>query len=183
MPSQPHTLAPDVATLARLFYDAPESLGDFTEVAADELPEAYHRLLAHDAHMTVSVEKFHDSPVRVRVLEKHITPTHYARKILLERQSDGRVVQFGIMRVNFTCVSPAVRDEIQSEATPLGRILIRHDVLRQVRLCSLWRIAMGADLTPLFGLDQPCLTFAPTALIHSRSVPAVELIEIVSPVD
>ncbi len=183
MPSQPHPLTPDVATLARLFYDAPESVGDFTEVAADGLPDAYRLLLAHDAHMTVSVEKFHDSPVRVRVLDKRITPTHYARKILLERQSDGRVVQFGIMRVNFTCVSPEVRDEIESEAVPLGRILIRHDVLRQVRLCSLWRIAMGADLTRLFGLEEPGITYGRTALIEFSGVPAVELIEIVSPVD
>jgi chorismate-pyruvate lyase len=183
MPSQPHPLAPDVATLVRLFYDVPESLGEFTEVAAGELPDAYRLLLAHDSHMTVSVEKFHDSAVRVRVLDKRITSTHYARKILLERQSDGRVVQFGIMRVNFTCVSPEVRDEIESEATPLGRILIRHDVLRQVRLCSLWRIAMGEDLARLFGLKEQGVTYGRTALIEFSGVPAVELIEIVSPVD
>ena len=183
MPSQPHPVTPDLETLARLFYGGLESLGDFTELVADELPDAYRLLLAHDAHMTVSVEKFHESPVRVRVLDKLVTPTHYARKILLERRSDGRVVQFGIMRVNFTYLSPAVRAEIQSEAAPLGRILIQHEVLRQVRLGSLWRIAMGAELTRLFGLDGPGITYGRTALIDCNGVPAVELIEIVSPVE
>jgi hypothetical protein len=38
-------------------------------------------LLAHDSHMTVTVERFHNGHVDVRVLETNITPTHYARKI------------------------------------------------------------------------------------------------------
>jgi chorismate-pyruvate lyase len=183
MPSQPHPVTPNLETLARLFYDGSESLGDFTENTADELSNAYRALLAHDSHMTVTVEKFHDSPVRVRVLDKRITPTRYARKIVLERQSDGRVVQFGIMRVNFAYLSQAIRTEIESETAPLGRILIRHDVLRQVRLGSLWRIAMGAELTRLFGLERPGVTYGRTALIDCNGEPAVELIEIVSPVD
>jgi chorismate-pyruvate lyase len=176
-------VTPDLGTLTRLFYDGPDSLGDFAEVSADELPEAYRRLLAHDAHMTVTVEQFHDSPVRVRVLDKRVTTTHYARKILLERQTDGQVVQFGIMRVNFAYLSPEVRAEIESEAAPLGRILIRHNVLRNVQLFSLWRITPGPDLTALLGLAGPVVTYGRTALIDFSGVPAIELIEIVSPVD
>jgi chorismate-pyruvate lyase len=175
-------VTPDLGTLARLFYDGAESLGDFDEVAADDLPDVYRMLLAHDAHMTVAVERLHDSPVRVCVLDKRVTSTHYARKILLVRETDGQVVQFGIMRVNFAYLSPEVRDEIQSEAAPLGRILIRHDVLRKVQLFSLWRITTGADLTWLFGLTQPAVTYGRTALIDCNGVPAVELIEIVAPV-
>ncbi|HEV3004476.1 MAG TPA: hypothetical protein VGX78_08435 [Pirellulales bacterium] len=175
-------MTPDLETLSRLFYDGPEALGNFAEVAADKLPDDHRLLLAHDAHMTVAVERFHASPVRVRVLDKRVTPPHYARKILLERETDGQVVQFGIMRVNFAYLSPAVRDEIQSEAAPLGRILIRHDVLRKVQLFSLWRIVTGADLTALFGLTQPAVTYGRTALIDCNGVPAVELIEIVAPI-
>ncbi|HUY32592.1 MAG TPA: hypothetical protein VMV69_07395 [Pirellulales bacterium] len=175
-------MTPDLETLSRLFYDALESLGEFTEVAAGELPDAYRGLLAHDAHMTVSVERFHGGPVSVRVLDRRVTSTHYARKIVLQRESDGRVVQFGIMRVNFGCLSPEVRAEIQSEAVPLGRILIQHDVLRQVQLFSLWRITTGAELTRLFGLQRPGVTYGRTALIDLNGMPAVELIEIVAPV-
>jgi chorismate-pyruvate lyase len=183
MPSRPQPVTPDLETLARLFYDTLGSLGDFTEVSVEELPDAYRLLLAHDAHMTVTVEQFHNSPVRVRVLDKRVTQTHYARKILLERQSDGAVVQFGIMRVNFACLTAEVREEIASEAAPLGRILIQHDVLRKVQLFSLWRVTMGAELTRRFGLERPGVTYGRTALIELNGVPAVELIEIIAPVD
>ena len=36
-------------------------------LAADDVPEPYHRLLVHDHHMTVTVEEFYGSRVDVRV--------------------------------------------------------------------------------------------------------------------
>jgi chorismate-pyruvate lyase len=182
MPSQPHPLTPDLDTLAGLFYRSREQLGDFAEVAPDELPPNARRLLAHNDHMTVTVEEFHRSPVNVRVLDKLVTPRHYARKILLERQSDGLVVQFGIMRVNFAYLSPEVAREIQSEAAPLGRILIEHNVLRRVQLFSLWRVEMGDELRRWFGAG-PSTAYGRTAMIDCNEEPAVELVEIVTPLD
>ncbi|HUY93516.1 MAG TPA: hypothetical protein VMV10_32615 [Pirellulales bacterium] len=182
MTSQPHPLTPDLDTLAGLFYSSREELGDFTEVTPEAMPPTPRRLLAHNEHMTVTVEEFHRSPVNVRVLEKLVTPTHYARKILLERQSDGRVVQYGIMRVNFDYLPPEVADEIRSEALPLGRILIEHNVLRRVQLFSLWRVAMGAELQQCFG-SPPGIAYGRTAMIDCNEEPAVELVEIVTPLD
>jgi chorismate-pyruvate lyase len=183
MPSQPHPILPDLDTLTGLFYRSRERLGEFTEVTPEEMPEIPRKLLAHNSHMTVTVEEYHHSPVNVRVLDRLVTPQHYARKILLERQSDGRVVQFGIMRVNFEYLSPEVSQEIQSEATPLGRILIKHNVLRRVQLFSLWRVAMGEELQQLFGADGPGIAYGRTALIDCNEEPAVELVEIVTPLD
>jgi chorismate-pyruvate lyase len=157
-------------------------LGEFTEVTPEEMPQPARRLLAHNDHMTVTVEEFHGSLVNVRVLDKLVTPRHYARKILLERQSDGLVVQYGIMRVNFEYLSPEVAREIQSEATPLGRILIEHNVLRRVQLFSLWRVEMGEELQRLFGAG-PGTAYARTAMIDCNEEPAVELVEIVTPLD
>ena len=182
MKSQPRPMTPDLDTLAGLFYASREELGDFTEVTPQAMPPTARRLLAHNEHMTVTVEEFHGSPVNVRVLEKLVTRTHYARKILLERQSDGRVVQYGIMRVNFEYLSPKVADEISSEATPLGRILIEHNVLRRVQLFSLWRIQMGAELQSLFGAS-PGVAYGRTAMIECNDEPAIELVEIVTPLD
>lgn len=182
MPSQPHPITPDLANLTELFYDSSEALGDFVEVAAGTLPSAYRELLAHNNHMTVTIERCHASPVDVRVLDKVLTPTHYARKILLARQSDGQVVQFGIMRVNLGLLPPEVRRQIRNEQTPLGRILIEHNVLTRVQLFSLYEIAMSDELRRLFGLGQPCITYGRTASIDCNGVPAVELVEIVAPV-
>jgi hypothetical protein len=173
---------PELDTLIGLFFGSREPLGQFDEVAAEALPPVYRRLLAHEHHMTVTVEDFHGSPVDVRVLEKRVTATHYARMILLVRHSDGGVVQFGIMRVNLGCLSAAVQREIESESAPLGRILIRHDVLRTIHVDKLWRVAPGPRLAGWFGLAEPRETYGRTALIRTDGEPGVELLEIVAPV-
>jgi chorismate-pyruvate lyase len=174
-------LTPDLETLTALFYPNPELLGQFSEVAGPNMPPRYRKLLDHNDHMTVTVEAFHASRVDVQVLDKVITPTHYARKILLARQSDGEIVQFGIMRVNLAYLEPAARDEIVSEKTPLGRVLIKHNVLRRVRLSRLWQVIPGQDLVRMFRLAAPHETYGRTALIECNDEPAIELIEIVAP--
>jgi chorismate-pyruvate lyase len=175
-------VTPDLQTLVGLFYRDAAELGQFEEVAADEMPRDYQSLLAHRNHMTVTVEEYHHSPVNVRVLATRLNGQHYARKILLCRQSDGRVVQAGIVRLNFHHVSDEVRREVESQSAPLGRILIQHNVLREVRLLKLWRVALGADLARLFGLPLGEITYGRTALIDCNGEPAVELLEIVAPV-
>ena len=175
-------MTPDLDTLVGLFYPQPEQLGRFEEVDSRELSRDYRMLLAHDSHMTVTVERFHNTAVDVRVLESQLTGQHYARKILLARQSDGVVVQYGIMRLDFAAVSPEVRREVESQQTPLGRILIRHNILRVVHLTKLWRVTPGDDLRSLFGLADDQITYGRTAIIDCDGEPAVELLEIVAPV-
>lgn len=174
-------VVPELETLVALFYDAPEELGYCQEVTRQQLPTVYRKLLAHDHHMTVTVERHHGSLVDVEVLESRLDANHYSRKILLKRRSDGRVVQFGIVRLNFAHVSDIVRREVESRSAPLGRILIQNNVLRQVELFNLWRIAPGADLQRLFGIPAEQFAYGRTALIHCNDEPAVELLEIVAP--
>ena len=64
------------------------AVGTFTEVPETALPAIPRKLLAHDEHMTVTVEAFHGCPVEVDVLQTIVTPTHYSRRILLRRQRD-----------------------------------------------------------------------------------------------
>ncbi len=172
---------PDLESLAGLFYPSATELGRFEPVAPQAMPTDSRQLLAHTNHMTVAVEGFHESPVDVEVLAKQTTREHYARKILLRRQTDQAVVQFGIMRVNLRYLSPAVQDEIRAEATPLGRILIAHQLLRDVELFALWKVVPGDELCECFGLASGEATYGRTALIHVAHEPAVELLEIITP--
>ena len=199
-------IVPDVDTLAALFFADRAALGRFEEVAPADMPPVYRKLLDHEHHMTVTVEEHHGGPVDVKVLRRRIAPpraphtsngkaapstsdaptpepTHYAREILLIRQRDGAVVQYGIMRVNFAFLGQAVRREIESERTPLGRVLIEHDVLRRIHLFSLWRITPGDRLAEALQIDPVRDAFTPiygrTALIYCNDEPAIELLEIV----
>jgi len=145
-------------------------------------PEPYKQLLVHEHHMTVTMEEFYRTSVVVRVLDRRHDGNTYSRKILLERSDNGRVVQFGIVRFDLSCVMPAVRDEIISETTPLGRILINYNVLRHIDLGAIVSIQPGAELQQLFGCPPGKATFGRLATIFCNQKPAVDLLEIAAPV-
>lgn len=171
---------PDLHTLFQLF-PPPAYLREFDVVPADWVPEPYHKLLVHEHHMTVTVESHHGSLVDVKVLEKKRDGNSYARKILLALQSDGRIVQFGLVRIWLQYCSPDVRAEILAETTPIGRILINHNVLRRIEPTEYLRVTPGPDLMQWFGLAAPKVTYGRLALIHCEAQPAVELLEILAP--
>ncbi len=171
----------ELSSLVGLFYRRPEELGRFQEITSADLIEPYRRLLAHAHHMTVTMEEIHGCPVDVRVLEVKTVANVYARRILLTRHSDGRVVQFGIMRLNFDYVTPEVRQEVESQSTPLGRILSQHKTLWEIDLSALWRVTPGGDLCRLMGIGPKQITYGRTALIRGNGAAAVELLEIVTP--
>lgn len=175
----------NLQALVGLFYRDQSVLGQFDEVQPADMPELERKLLAHENHMTVTVESHHQSPVDVLVLDRNVTRSHYARKILLCKQSDHEVVQYGLMRVNYAHLAPEVRAEIEAGETPLGRVLINHNVLRSVQLVGLFRIMPGKELRHFFGIDAesgpPRAVYGRTAMIFCDEEPAVELLEIVAP--
>lgn len=172
---------PNLDDLVRIFYADARELGQFVAVEPSTLPAPYAELLAHDDHMTVTVESFHQTPVDVQVLDSRLAPPFYSRKILLKRQSDSEVVQFGIVRLDFRYLEPEVQEEILAQQTPLGRVLIEHDVLRKVELVKLWRVRAGRDLAACLEIKEGDTVYGRTALIHCNGLPAVELLEIVTP--
>src|SRR4051812_39190777 len=104
-------LGPELPDLYHLFgADVPPPEHEL--LPPETLPEPYRRLLVHNHHMTVTVEEFYGSLVDVRVLERIHDGDTYARKILLTLQSDGRVVQSGIVRIRLGYCSDAVRAAI-----------------------------------------------------------------------
>jgi len=170
------TLDPE---LTALFFPDLAQLGEFELVEASDLPEAYRSLLAHTDHMTVTVEAWHNSLVDVKVLAEARDADHYARKILLVEQRDGSPVQFGIMRIDLSGLPEIVRLEIESQALPLGRIMIRHHLMRSVELCQLWRVNPGPELRSQLKLTDDEPIYGRTARILVNGNPAVELLEIV----
>jgi chorismate-pyruvate lyase len=174
---------PNLLSLVRLFHEDRTQLGQFEPSDAQHIPEPYRGLLAHEHHMTVTVETFHRTAVDVRVLQKVSRSDDYAREILLVAHGTDQVVQYGIMRIQWRFLPAQVRAEIESEKYPLGHVLIRHDVLRRIHLHSLWRVQTGPVLDRCFGLPSSCETYGRVAQIDCNHEPAVELLEIVAPAE
>jgi chorismate-pyruvate lyase len=173
----------DLSALLQLFYpEQPGELASFEAVDGESLAASYRQLLEHDSHMTIAVEEFHDSPVDVQVQRTLQAGGKYSREILLVARGSGKVVQYGIVRLRPDRLQPHVWEEVQQGKTPLGQVLIRNDVFRQVELVALWKVTAGAVLAKLLAIPAGTTTYGRTARIFCDGDPAIELLEIVAPV-
>jgi len=161
-----------------LFFPDLSHLGDFTEVDAASLPTGARQLLAHNRHMTSTLEAFHGSAVRVEVLATGAGGDRYWRQILLRRTVDHRVVQFAIVRVDFRHIDAVIRREIEEQGAPLGRILIEHNVSRNVVMLASWRIEAALELQRRLEMSALGTVYGRTAMIYCNEAPAIELLEI-----
>lgn len=168
--------------LIGLYYPEPLELGRFSAMDSSRLPQPFGMLLAHNRHMTVTVESFHGDSVDVEVLRSQQDGDSYSREILLRTQRRGDVVQYGIVRLRLHLIAEEPRREILQERKPLGRVLIEHQVLREVELLNVWQVHCGPALSRMLHVSPGVMTYGRTAMIHCDSEPAIELLEIVSPV-
>lgn len=150
-------------------------------IAREATPEPYHRMLVHEHHMTVTMESFHDCSVEVQVVESQFVDDLYCRKILLNKEGTSQNVQFGIVRFNFSFVTDSVREQIESESIPLGRVLIQHNVLRHIDLGAIVKFQAGPGLSRYLQMEVGQETFGRMATIFCNGSPAVDLLEISAP--
>ena len=175
---QADLFTPSASRLATLFFADLDELGRFEPVTVDRLPDDYRVLLAHHDHMTVALEAFHNSLVDVRAVAEWRDESSYARCSLLSRQTDAAIVQFGIMRIWLADLPAAAQVEITGKKSPLGRVLIRHNVLREVELITLWQITPGPVLRQHLQLADEATIYGRTAQILVDQRPTVQLLEI-----
>jgi chorismate-pyruvate lyase len=167
--------------LLSLFPPAASYIQSAQLIPGSQVPEPYRGLLVHQHHMTVTVEAHHGGPVDVVVLDRREQGDAYVRMILLALRSTGRIVQFGLARIHFSFCSEQVRQEIRSEKTPLGRILIAHNVLRRIQPIGFLHVVPGTDMMQWFGLQTPVPTYGRLAVLFCDGEPAIEVLEIVAP--
>jgi hypothetical protein len=169
--------------LAASFPDPQALVREVEYIPASTTPEPYKGLLVHDLHMTVTMETYHRSPVDVHVIDRRLDGDVYSRKILLTKKGTNIVVQFGLVRFDFQYVTEVVRREIVEEHIPLGRVLINHNVLRQVDLNAILRITAGPGLAKYLQMDEGGVTYGRVATIFCNQKPAIDLLEISAPLE
>ena len=152
-------------------------------VAKEATPEPYHRMLVHEHHMTISMESYHDCSVDVEVMASRFEDGLYLRKIQLRKSGTDKIVQFGYVRFNFEFVTEKVRDEIVAEKTPLGRVLIQHNVLRHVDLGAILRFTAGPGLAKYLQMQEGQVTYGRLATLFCNGSPAIDLLEVSAPLD
>lgn len=164
-----------------MFPDAEPLLARVEHTPVTATPEPYREMLAHHHHMTIEMESYHKSPVDVVVLDQSGDENLYCRKILLVKEGTDFPVQFGLVRFDFKYVTDAVRSEILSGEIPLGRVLINHNVLRDIDLGAILRIESGPALAGFLKMEKGQTTYGRLATIFCNNQPAVDLLEISRP--
>ncbi|QDT65061.1 hypothetical protein [Calycomorphotria hydatis] len=156
-------------------------LASVEHVPAALMPKEYQCLLSHNEHMTVAMEAKYATTVDVHVLDDHLEGDIYRRKITLTKHGTDDVVQFGLVKFDFSWVDNTIRDGILSKNIPLGRVLIRNNVLRHVDLGALLRVTAGPGLAEIMKIPVGTETYGRLATIFCDGKPAVDLLEISAP--
>ncbi|WP_149111210.1 hypothetical protein [Limnoglobus roseus] len=172
---------PDYDELYALLPDA-DGIPAAGPVGPLDMPSPYRSLLVHNHHMTVTVEQFYGDRVNVRVLETRVDGDDYSRKILLTLAGSGKVVQFGIVRIDLAQLAPLVREQIVAGQTPLGRVLIQNDVLRQVRPTGFVKVTPNAAMREWFHAAGDEALYGRLGVIDTDGRPAIEVLEILAPI-
>lgn len=154
-------------------------------VQPDEIPFPQDQLLVHHAHMTEVLQRHHGKPVAVHVQDWKLDGDLYTRKIFLTPEGSDRVVEWGIVRLDFQYMSRAVREEILARRMPLGAILIKHKVLRRIKPRWFLRFADGGAVLSLFGAEASASrepgghAYGRLGTIYCHEEPAIQVLEIV----
>lgn len=170
-------------TLEALFDSLPQAppVPDYNYVTAAEMPEPFRQLLAHNRHMTIAMETYHRCKIGVQVLQstKIAKNQWYARQIVLHPLESNQIVQGGIVRIHLSMLDPAVQVAILREDTPLGHVLINHDVLRHIEVKEYVRIEPGPALSkwPGFAGNEPA--YGRLGILYCDLQPAIELFEVI----
>ena len=171
----------ELLSLTSRFPDSQPLFQRAEHIPSSITPEPYKTMLVHEHHMTVEMEKYHGCSVDVRVLDSKLDGDDYARKILLLKHGTETVVQFGLVRFRLNYVTEEVRNEIIGGQTPLGRVLINHNVLRHIDLGAIIEITAGPALAKYLQMPVGAVTYGRLATIFCNRQPAVDLLEISAP--
>lgn len=152
-----------------------------TIIPADDLPPPYHDLLVHHGHMTETLERYYSSPVAVHPYAVHHHGEMYGRKLDLSIPSTGQIVMTGLMIINLTFVRPDIAQKIVEGKTPLGRLLVDNNVLREVSSGAYLKFAPDDPLVARFHSKDHQPAYGRLATIFFGDKPAVDLLEIVTP--
>ena len=185
-PTPAHTTEQDMAAMAALAdLCRPLRGGDALRphcavVQPNEIPHPSDALLVHHEHMTEALQRRYGRPVDVNVLDERRDGDFYTRKVSLTPAGGGPVVEWGIMRIDFRFVTDAVRDEILARKTPLGAILINHNVHRRIKPRWFLRFGAHGPLLSFFGDARDEDLYGRIGTIYCNEEPAIDLLEIVT---
>jgi hypothetical protein len=145
------------------------------------LPQPYRRLLAHDASMTVTLERHFGCVSQLRPLAALSRHAWYIRHIVLADGVSGRPLEIGVLRVRLDAFGPTVRRAILEEALPFGRVLADHGIACRSVPRSFFVVTPNSEMLALLWMTAPIDLYGRRAQLLADEQPVGEVVEILPP--
>jgi hypothetical protein len=147
-----------------------------------EMPEPCRSLLVHNNDMTPTLAAYHASTIQLQVLSRQQRDDFYFREVVLLADGSEKAVEFGAIRINLALFSPAARQHILQERSPLGHLLGLHAVQHSSRPKAYFRLQADAFMVRALRLAQPAILYGRrNTLLDSVQRPLAEVVEILPP--
>lgn len=168
------------AELTSGFVGADKLRFDAEVINAGTMPEPFHTLLVHEKHMTLTLTSHYRAFLELHVKEMHYEGTLYSRKITLTVPHGKEVLEYGLIRLDLRYVPDAVKQEIFQQRTPMGELLLRHNILQRVQ--PRWYLKMQPQSSILSWMNAKYehSLYGRLGTIYCNGEPAVEVLEIVT---
>jgi chorismate-pyruvate lyase len=153
----------------------------YSPITPEHLTAEERFLLDHQGHMTTTLEAFYGHTVRLEVLDCWEQSRWYSRAVLLHLAPFFRPVQFGVVVLELSALPAEIQQAIRRRQAPIGRLLMRYDPLRTVRIHGLWHFDLQEQWWDWFRLQEPCPFAGRTACLSCASGPVAYLLEVVTP--
>lgn len=101
--------------------------GAFHPLAPTALPQPDRRLLVHANDMTSTLAAFHESVLRVEVLQCQRQDDFYLREVFL-RTAANAIVEYGVIAIALEQFTAPQQEMIQAGKVPLGGVLHRFQI-------------------------------------------------------
>jgi chorismate-pyruvate lyase len=156
-------------------------LPEVSEVAGDEVPEPYRRLLVHDEDMTPTLEAFHGERIHLRVMRLGLEEEAYWRQVVLTLDESGRPAEFGAIIIYLYRLPEAAREQILEGYTPLGTVLAQHRIEHQSRPQAFMRVTANEEMREALGLTGTAGLYGRRNRLEADGWALAEVLEILPP--
>lgn len=158
-----------------------DSVSSCLEVTPEEVPQPMRELLHHNKHMTLTLEAFLKMKVSLVMLQSAVTEFTMVREILLQGSENALPVQYAVAKVYLDTLDAAVRADIIQADIPIGHVLVKHDVQREVHCDSLHTVTLCDALSTKLGFSRGFIFFGRKAHILCNGKRAIDLLEVILP--
>jgi hypothetical protein len=100
----------------------------FHPLPAKGLPEPDRRLLVHSHDMTSTLAAFHESSLRVEILQRRRENGLYLREVFLRTVPADAIVEYGVIAIALDQFAPMQQQAIEAGEIPLGGLLHRFKI-------------------------------------------------------